>query len=300
MNCPKCDGQLTYQPTVQKVPVPWFFGELSAWLIAGLFVGAFAALGLSNYWAAGSFGAVAGVALFLKLSKDTETDPAEGLYFCGSCKRYFRASAIDGAGGKGSAEHLTRVPAAPLVNDDAQRTLERKALRNVRALIEKIEAQDRPRPFEAVLADNLARAVLGVVGFAVVVVLAVNLISAARKEPAKPPPRTDAEYVNRVVAKIEKGANGRRRSEVQGLEGRVELELEVNATGYLGKLEVAQSSWNSRVDDQAMRLSKAAEPFGRPPPGIEAPIRMTATFRFGNLDAGNPSSLSVAGQPRPR
>lgn len=98
MNCPKCDGQLTYQPPVQEIPAPWFFGEVSAWLIAGLFVGAFAALGVSNYWVAGVLGAIAGVALFLKLSNDTETDPAEGLYLCGSCKRYFRASAIGGAG----------------------------------------------------------------------------------------------------------------------------------------------------------------------------------------------------------
>lgn len=185
------------------------------------------------------------------------------------------------------------------MNDDAQRTLERKALRNVRALIDRIEAGERPRSLGAVLAENLFLVVVGLVGFVVVVVLAMNLF-AERKEPAKPPPRTAAEYVDRVVAKIEKGVTGKLRSDVERLKGRVELELEVDARGYLGKLEVAQSSWNSRVDDQAMGLAKIAEPFGRLPPGVESPIRMTATFGFGHVDGGNSSSLSVAGQLRPR
>ena len=103
VTCPKCEAPLTYQPPVKRIAAPWFFAELSAWLIAGLFVAAFSAAGLSNYWVAGVLGAVAGLALFVKLANDTESDPGEGLYFCDSCKRYFKPSSVIAADGGRSA-----------------------------------------------------------------------------------------------------------------------------------------------------------------------------------------------------
>lgn len=103
VNCPKCESPLAYQPPVQDLPAPWFFGELSAWLVAALAVAAVSALGFAYYWPAAALGAAAGVLLFVKLTIDTESNPAEGLYFCASCKRYFKGSSIGVANGDRSA-----------------------------------------------------------------------------------------------------------------------------------------------------------------------------------------------------
>jgi hypothetical protein len=85
---------MSFQSPIKEIPAPWFFGELSAWLFAGLFITAFAALGFSQFFIAAGLGAVAGVLLFMKLSNITKDDPAEGLYFCSSCKYYFKESSV--------------------------------------------------------------------------------------------------------------------------------------------------------------------------------------------------------------
>ena len=94
MTCPKCERSLTYQAPVRSIPAPLFFLELSGWLGAFIGVGAFVALGLSQYWLAAILGAVGGLVFLVKLERDTEHDPAEGLYVCAACKRYFRASSL--------------------------------------------------------------------------------------------------------------------------------------------------------------------------------------------------------------
>jgi membrane associated rhomboid family serine protease len=86
---------MAYQAPIRSIAAPGFFGELSAWLVAVVFVGAFAALGLSNFGIAAVLGAIAGVLLFLKMARDTEENPTKAFYFCSSCKRYFEAGTIE-------------------------------------------------------------------------------------------------------------------------------------------------------------------------------------------------------------
>ena len=179
-------------------------------------------------------------------------------------------------------------------NGDTQRILEQKALANVRALVEKVEAEDRNRTKNAVgFAFKIIPAAL------IVVVLGGVLIGlVTRKEkPHTVPARTHDEYVERVFATIEKRANAGMRPEMRGMNGRVQVGFKVRPNGYIDALEVRGSSWNADVDRKATRIVKASEPFERIPKDVASgPIEVLATLSF--VDSGGKgTSLSIERAP---
>src|SRR5438093_1263374 len=128
--------------------------------------------------------------------------------------------------------------------DHTQRILERKALVNVRALVDKVEAEDRERSRSAVLLGVKLVPVL-VVGLVVLAVIVTVVVGRPRQVP--PPPRTVTEYVEQLFVTIEKKANTRYRSEFENLSGHVRLRFDVRSNGYIDKFEVVEPSRNTVV-----------------------------------------------------
>jgi TonB family protein len=169
---------------------------------------------------------------------------------------------------------------------DTQRILERKALVNVRALVEKVEAEDLNRSSEAVsLAVKLLPPVL--IGLAVLgAVVAVYARRDVERIAVLVEPKTASEYVERAIGKIERDANSKLRSELEGLNGRVGLKVEVQPNGRAKEIQVIQSSWNSFIDSEASRIVKVAEPFGPIPKGFAGPLYIMGVFRFRSTPEG--------------
>lgn len=162
---------------------------------------------------------------------------------------------------------------------DTQRTLEQKALANVRALVDKVEAEDRHRTADAVkLTLKLVPFVLAVM---VAAFLAMKLLGP--QPVALAPPKTAAEYADRALAKIATNANAKLRKDLQGMNGRVGVRFDVRADGRTQEIQVVQSSWDAKIDGEAKNVVKLAEPFGRLPEGVAAPLQVSAAIRF---DAG--------------
>ena len=173
---------------------------------------------------------------------------------------------------------------------DAAQVLERKALTNVRSLVDKVEEEDRNRTSKALRGTLILAPVL----VAALAAVAYFVPSFRGKPPAAPPSQTVEEYSQRALARIGAWANGNRmQKENQGLAGAVELEFAVGPKGSVESIETRKSSWNSAVDGQATRLVKSAEPFEAVPRQLSAgPVRIAATVRFAQ-DAGGPTLVKL-------
>jgi TonB family protein len=192
--------------------------------------------------------------------------------------------------------------------DDAQRVLERKALENVRSLVDKVEAEDRNRTDEAV---TFTGKVLVVV--LVVLALAVSLATPIRglmrsSDPIKPTRHMSAaEYVEHCLSLIERrvNMNALSRSEMDGPDGSVGLTLVIRRDGYIKDIEVTKSSWNSRFDGTVTRIVKIAQSFGPLPDAVRKDsdvLRITRTFRVersGTRSATLIIERASAGEPEP-
>lgn len=179
--------------------------------------------------------------------------------------------------------------------DDAQRDLERKALRNVRALVDQVEAEDRERSANAVTVAVRFLPVLALAG--AVIVATMMAYSAWRARQAPPPPVNAREYVDQLFAKIEKRTTRGQRRDIENLNGRVELSFEVQPNGYVDNLQVARSSLDSVIDSESTRLVKGSEPYGRLPADTAgAPLKVNATLLFGS-HAGGQGSFKVTRTP---
>ena len=178
-------------------------------------------------------------------------------------------------------------------DQNTRRILERKALANVRALVDKVEAEDRNRTVGAVkFTAGVLPILLVVAGSLLLAVAVVRLM-----QPSVIPARSLPEYVERVLARIER-AGKEDRSRMGGLDGRVQLAFRVRRDGYIENLEVRKSSFNAQVDGFATRMVKAAEPFERIPDHVAtAPIDLTVTARFDRKD-GSTSVFSIERQAR--
>jgi hypothetical protein len=166
---------------------------------------------------------------------------------------------------------------------DAQRILEQKALANARALVDKVQAEDRER------SANAVGVFIGVLPVVILVFALFGAIAATvayvRKVPPQnvAPSRTPEEYVERVFDKIEKKANGEMRSELQGLNGNVQLAFDVRRNGIADDFEVRQASSDASIDRAASRVVKLSGPFERIPESFpQGPMRIGATIRFGS------------------
>ena len=176
-------------------------------------------------------------------------------------------------------------------HDDAQRDLERKALRNVRALVDRVEAEDRDRSANAVTFAIRFVPVLVLAGL--VIVAAMMGYSAWRTRQAPPPPANASEYVEQLFAKIVKGTTRGQRRDVENFDGRVEVSFEVKPNGYVDNLRVTRPSNDSIMDGESTRLVKGSEPYGRLPAAIAgAPLPVNATLLYGS-HAGGKGSFKI-------
>jgi hypothetical protein len=142
-------------------------------------------------------------------------------------------------------------------HEDAQAVLERKALRNARALVDKLENEQSWRY------RGLAKEVAIVVFLISIVIAGVTVYGKLKPRPKPTPEMTKSEYVEHCLAKI-KDAAKRDPRELDGLEGRALLTLRVRRDGY-ADIEITKSSGEKLLDDRFFRLARFAQPFGQLP-----------------------------------
>lgn len=171
---------------------------------------------------------------------------------------------------------VVRAMKPPLEDDDIQRALEQKALRNVRAVVEKMQAEDASR---TPAGRQLLLAGIGLV-LGLFVVAPVYLHSRHGVEKlvaptlAKPPEgmfrsryvisgeptRYDA-YLNQFLLQVEDYANRHYPRSIRGLYGKVELSVTLHASGEVERVEVTRSSGNELLDSTAAEFIRAAGPY---------------------------------------
>lgn len=166
-------------------------------------------------------------------------------------------------------------------DDHAQRTLEQKALLNVRAQLDRKDP-DAPVATLGQAASHAVRTLPLVLGAVGLVVAAVTAASAwYKRSQALPAPTTREEYADQVFRKAQMSANRRDARRVEGLRGQVQVSFRVMPTGYLQALEVSRSSHDAQVDRAATFLVKAAEPYGKFPAAAPGePLALRGTWRF--------------------
>lgn len=151
----------------------------------------------------------------------------------------------------------------------AQERLQLQSLRNVRALVEKLEAEERAKNY------SVAIAAAWVVG-AVVLVIGSFMAYKVMTRPARPAvaayeaarPASRDPYIDRAIRLIATRANAP--GEAAGRanrEGRALLNVVLKDGGY-GKVEVVKSSGDTEVDAALSALVKRSEPFGLLPQGL--------------------------------
>jgi outer membrane biosynthesis protein TonB len=187
-------------------------------------------------------------------------------------------------------------------HDDAKRDLERKALRDVRGLVDDIETRDREEPREAA---KLAVWVMAAGALVVVLAFSAWKVRPSWFSPAPAKPTADmttAQYVQQSMEKIERASRvARVRTEMAGLDGGVEVVLAIGPNGYIKTLDVTKSSFNPAVDVTGARIVKFAEPFGPLPREVlakSADLRFTGTVRITSSGRAEPS-LTLEGKWSP-
>jgi TonB family protein len=179
-------------------------------------------------------------------------------------------------------------------SEDAQRILEQKALRNVRALVDKFEAEGRDRPMSA-RAFALWFLPIGVVAVLVGVVAMRGLWEwRTRHEPV--PPANASEYVDQLLTKIEKRGTRAQRRDIENLEGRVEVTFVIKPSGYVDNLQVSRSSLDSVIDRESLTLVKGSQPYGRLTPDAGDALKVKATLQYGSHANGR-GSFRITGTP---
>ena len=160
----------------------------------------------------------------------------------------------------------------------AQERLQRNALRNVRALLDKLERGTNPLA-EIAVAFSLVFVILAI---------AVTYAVATRKpsEPAPPLKATSAmtvaEYQDYVRQRIQGKANTMTSALRQIRPGEAEVVIRLRPNGY-GDLTFVRSSGDSQMDDRMGALVKFSEPFGAPPAGAES-VGIGAVLRVARRD----------------
>lgn len=198
--------------------------------------------------------------------------------------------------------------------DDAQRAFEQRALRNVRALVEKAQREDRGGArfreglkvlFLFVLVIGLA-ILLGIFVFgdpphsaeklreselkgraaqASLEMSTASYLSKPRRvfvdATASPP---FAAYAQRTLNKIEAFTNANYPPEIRGIDGRVRLTMAIRFDGHIESVMVNTPSGNDVLDITAVRLVRLAEPYAPFPEELRREadvVDITRTFEFG-------------------
>lgn len=167
------------------------------------------------------------------------------------------------------------------MNDDhAHRTLEQKALANVRA---QLDRSDPNAPLQSVgeAAGYLARTLPVVVGVLAVGLAIVIAEFSWRKYSRPPVTKTRSQYAADVFHKAEFWANYKRNEATRGLRGVVQVSFRVRPDGSVEGLEISKSSNDNRVDEAARNLVLVSQPFGEFGKGAEpTPLAIRGTWRL--------------------
>lgn len=153
----------------------------------------------------------------------------------------------------------------------AQERLQAQSLRNVRALVEKLEAEERARKRDYFLAAGwvllgVAIVIGGYIGYRVATKPARAAIS--RSVPTEN--LTPDQYVDHVLAVVASKANSDAEAPARAFRtGAGKVKLTVRANGY-SEVDLAKSSGDSTTDDAMMSLVKRSEPFGALPHSMGA------------------------------
>jgi TonB family protein len=173
-------------------------------------------------------------------------------------------------------------------SDEAQRILEKKALANVRGLVDSIERQDRERSPQALKgAIKLVALLLVISAIAVTAVVVVHRMM-PRPGASMPTAQMDeAQYVEQALGSVLRLANKKNQSVLAGLEGRVEITMSVRADGGIDSIAVTGPSKNAVVDRAVSQLVKLVGSFGALPLAVRKSsdvLVIVATFRVERPD----------------
>jgi TonB family protein len=172
--------------------------------------------------------------------------------------------------------------------DEAHRILEKKALANVRSLVDSIERQDREQTPQALKgAIKLIALLLVISAIAVTAVTVVHRMM-PRPDALKPTAQmNEAQYVEQALASVQLLANKKFPSILAGLEGRVEITVSVRADGRIDSIAVTAPSRNAAVDRAVSQLVKLVGSFGALPQAVRKSsdvLFIAATFRVERPD----------------
>ena len=162
--------------------------------------------------------------------------------------------------------------------DDAQRTLEQRALRNVRALVDKLETEDREHSSSG---KRLVLAMLVALGVAIIAFLgtyAYRAVPGSVVVQSSTPPLTVpsmprrkfvgsgkdtpfAAYVDQFSRRVESVANSSYPLTIRGSDASVQLTAAIRSDGSLERVEINRSSGNPSLDNAAANLVTSAQPF---------------------------------------
>ena len=179
--------------------------------------------------------------------------------------------------------------------DDAHRTLEQRALRNVRDLVDRVEAQDRAQR----VTDRHGLVVLAALIGGLFLLLAVGIfgtIAWTKVFPREPSPARSARaplrapdaipagqwasYSDHYIRKVD--AAYKAMYPTGGLHGSVQVRVSIVPDGRLASMDVSRSSGNRDLDQAAMDIVTKAAPFdpfsSHSVTGSEIEIKRTFSF----------------------
>ena len=177
--------------------------------------------------------------------------------------------------------------------ETAQERLQQQSLRNVRALIEKLEGEEKRsrESWKGLLVAAMVITVLlvgGVFGIG-------SYVRGTRPVPAAVTIATAAatlpEYQERLRRQFEAHANGARADAWrQSAHGPAVLKIVMERTGRVGEVTIERGSGDSVTDSHYATLLKQAEPFGILPPGSGGEVTFLATVSV-DRSRGDPGVL---------
>jgi TonB family protein len=161
--------------------------------------------------------------------------------------------------------------------DDTQRLLEQRALRNVRALVDKLEDGEREDArVGRVFASSLGLTFVFLAILVVCAALAIFFKALPGKSRLTP-------YLQDVSARIERAAVANYTEDLKDRSGQVRLTFAIRADGTVKEVLLDQGSGSLALDLAADRFVRSAAPFPPFPRELAADTRvvyLTRTFEF--------------------
>jgi hypothetical protein len=176
--------------------------------------------------------------------------------------------------------------------DEAAREKERRALLEVRGLVDRAQADEQA--VNKVDSNWMLHGALAVAGVGVLAAIAVYFVTQNRADQRKaeeahrvaeqgarassaPMPKTFGKrrvvvaespeplyrgYVADCFAKLEKRANSTHRQEANGVQGRAQVTIDIRSDGIIQDVGVSNAAGNAAVEPSARRIIRLSEPCG--------------------------------------